>query len=1148
MKKFEHYYNTHEGETIIVCGCGESLNQLKDPEKYITIGVNDVGRLFDPTYLVVLNPKSQFSSDRFQYVENSRAQAIFSQLDLRLNDKNVVRFKLGKRGGTDISDRQSLPYTQNSPYVALCLAAYMGANRIGLIGVDFTDNHFFGKTGRHSLINQLATIDKEYAALNEAFLKEGVEVVNLSAQSCLKAFNKGKIVGGDRDLNPDNKAEQYPGNSPKIFFVHYKFLSCGDVFTTGLRNAAMDLSIQYDDACWDDPGLEKKVRAFSPDLLFVVHGRKFIQKWGNRFRDLNSAVWLVDEPYEVDDTSRFSVNFNTVFVNDPATIHRHKNAHYLPVCFDPQIYFPTSEDKKYDAGFIGGYNSVRQSLLESLHREGLLSYVVGGPWKGGNLNSLCLSGNVPASETARLYQQSRIVINIFREVHHFNRQKIEAISLNPRVYEAIACGAVVVSEYRQEIKDIFPEMPVFETGDQLIEITRELIGDSARYEAVQKNCYKRLKGHTYLDRLKKIISVSCREEWTSRKLKNAFEINSKGVEINMPTNGNKNKVVNDWHEYGALLERKRNNIIAIKKERDNKPGSERGLASQRAYGGVDLSFEVKIKEGTSFIVKIHQEDQLNQLTNSYHLFCEDGRGYFARHDHIFETLNIRENVWEKLRIVYNDELVSLYKNGRQVFSFKDHLLKKGYSFIGVKGGEVQLRNIVIADTEELSIKSNDRSDGERKTKEVKSDEPRVSIITTVYDRVECLKNCIESVKNLNFKDYEHIIVSDCPPKRIVNQIKNLIKSEQDGKLSFYNLNKRHNNWGIAPAEEGLKRSKGEYLCFLSDDNGYLPDHFDHLLPLLDKDENLGFVYSSCKYNGSSLLERSVPRFGQIDLGQPLFRRSLFDKYLWGKLPFNLLAWDWQMIEAFLKKGVKYKHSNKATFLFRLEKYRPAKTISFGLIHPSRGRPEKAKKTYLSWLEEAEKNNRIRHYLSLDESDSTLLRYKKVFNGSANILINRNDCVVQATNAAAMTSTEDVLIYLSDDFQCPQAWDSLLEKEMMKRRLDPSKDKFVFKVDDALQDFNAPILTIPIMSRALYSQLQYFWHPEYKSMFVDKDLFDVCNRMRVIINVPELMFEHKHYSNGKSEIDETYKRSNEFWNHGELLYKQRKECNFGILQT
>jgi hypothetical protein len=110
------------------------------------------------------------------------------------------------------------------------------------------------------------------------------------------------------------------------------------------------------------------------------------------------------------------------------------------------------------------------------------------------------------------------------------------------------------------------------------------------------------------------------------------------------------------------------------------------------------------------------------------------------------------------------------------------------------------------------------------------------------------------------------------------------------------------------------------VCFLSDDNCYLPDHLDPLAATLETEPGLGFVYSSCLYDGRLTLKWSPPRPGRIDLGQPLFRRELFDWYLNGTLPFREHSWDWQMIDHFMRNGVRWKHINKPTFVFRSEKY------------------------------------------------------------------------------------------------------------------------------------------------------------------------------------------------------------------------------------
>src|SRR5262249_18468818 len=76
-----------------------------------------------------------------------------------------------------------------STYMALCLAVHMGASRIGLIGVDFTD-HLFSHSGMHILSHSLREIDERYWRLGEALIDRGIKVFNLSLDSRLTAFPK----------------------------------------------------------------------------------------------------------------------------------------------------------------------------------------------------------------------------------------------------------------------------------------------------------------------------------------------------------------------------------------------------------------------------------------------------------------------------------------------------------------------------------------------------------------------------------------------------------------------------------------------------------------------------------------------------------------------------------------------------------------------------------------------------------------------------------------------------------------------------------------------------------------------------------------------------------------------------------------------
>jgi hypothetical protein len=76
------FRSAHAGGSIIVCACSESLNTLTKPERFVTIGVNDVGRKFGPDYLVVVDPPDAFKGDRFHFVRTSRAGVLFTQIRL----------------------------------------------------------------------------------------------------------------------------------------------------------------------------------------------------------------------------------------------------------------------------------------------------------------------------------------------------------------------------------------------------------------------------------------------------------------------------------------------------------------------------------------------------------------------------------------------------------------------------------------------------------------------------------------------------------------------------------------------------------------------------------------------------------------------------------------------------------------------------------------------------------------------------------------------------------------------------------------------------------------------------------------------------------------------------------------------------------
>lgn len=220
-------------------------------------------------------------------------------------------------------------------------------------------------------------------------------------------------------------------------------------------------------------------------------------------------------------------------------------------------------------------------------------------------------------------------------------------------------------------------------------------------------------------------------------------------------------------------------------------------------------------------------------------------------------------------------------------------------------------------------------------------------------------------------------------------------------------------------------------------------------------------------------------------------------------------------------------------------------MKISLLHPSRGRPEKSFNNAKEWIQKA--GCEVELIVSLDKSDPALDLYFNEYNKNSILwrnegvlFVNENSSVVEATNRAAKESKGDILVYLSDDFKCPDNWGKLVLKEF-----ENENRPLIIKVDDCLQRFEVPVLTIPIMNRALYERLGYFFHPEYKSMHVDVDLYHTVRQMGALKYCPYLKFPHEHPANGKAADDETYRRSAANWDQGLRVFKKRQAEGFKI---
>lgn len=204
-----------------------------------------------------------------------------------------------------------------------------------------------------------------------------------------------------------------------------------------------------------------------------------------------------------------------------------------------------------------------------------------------------------------------------------------------------------------------------------------------------------------------------------------------------------------------------------------------------------------------------------------------------------------------------------------------------------------------------------------------------------------------------------------------------------------------------------------------------------------------------------------------------------------------------------------------------------------ILYPSRGRANKAYQTYKNWILDSGLAD-FQVVVSVDSSDPELELYKSLMP----VIVNDNSSVVEAVNHASEKSTGDILLYLSDDFRCFPDWGIAVSKEF-----EGCTTPRILRIDDNLQGFHVRVLTMPIMNRAAFKELGYFFNPLYKSMWVDCDLYEVADRRGWIKHCKNIVFPHDHVSNGMAPDDDTYRRSAANWDQGKSVFDSRRKMRF-----
>jgi len=224
-------------------------------------------------------------------------------------------------------------------------------------------------------------------------------------------------------------------------------------------------------------------------------------------RDELNVLWNISHPDLV--TSAECDAFDLVLT--PSARHAEELAqrtstsvHVLEQATDPVVFFPEHDPAHArELVFVGNSRGIFRPILQDLLPTEHDLAVWGQGW-GGMLPAGVLAGqHLPNDEVRRAYASAAIVLN-----DHWDDMRAQGIVSN-RIFDALACGALVVSDHLPEIAERFGDAVVtYRTPDELRAQVEALLADpQQRAERAARGRAEVLAHHTFRHRVDALLDA-----------------------------------------------------------------------------------------------------------------------------------------------------------------------------------------------------------------------------------------------------------------------------------------------------------------------------------------------------------------------------------------------------------------------------------------------------------------------------------------------------------------------------------------------------------------------------------------------------------------------------------------------------------------
>lgn len=257
--------------------------------------------------------------------------------------------------------------------------------------------------------------------------------------------------------------------------------------------------------------LKAQIDFYRPDILYVQD----ITIDGRFLHEIKNSVKLIVGQTAYPLPRKINLKgYDLILTSFPHFVSRFRkmgiNSEYFRIAFEPTVLERIGmHDRVYNCTFVGGISKVHRRGTELF--EGLANKVdidfFGYGVENLPKNSVIRKkhhGEVWGKDMYKVMTQSKVTINRHIDVS-------ENFANNMRLYEATGCGAMLITDMKDNLNELFDvgkEVVAYNDVNELVEFIKYYADNASQREAIAKAGQKRtIIEHTYYNRMEELLNI-----------------------------------------------------------------------------------------------------------------------------------------------------------------------------------------------------------------------------------------------------------------------------------------------------------------------------------------------------------------------------------------------------------------------------------------------------------------------------------------------------------------------------------------------------------------------------------------------------------------------------------------------------------------